>query len=711
MQKAIKIIASIIGLLIILAIAAIICLVSYINPNDYKDKISAKVAAETGRELIIKGEIKWSFFPWLGLQLNQVSLSNAAGFGAQPFAQINQADAKVQLLPLLKGEVNVGTLGLDGLQLNLMKNAQGVTNWQDLTEHSKLTVSNDTTNENSAGKKSDGLKFNIEGIEITNSRISWQNQQKNQTIVISHLNLQSGRLSLTQAIPLTLQFTINSNQPALNGNFDLTGNISGDPTDKIYSVQKLKLTSTLNDKDFAGGKLNLALQGDVKVNLQNETLTIDALNAKMANLQIQGNLQGQQILSNLQLQGQVQIPTFNLKQFLAAVGHSLPARQNPTALTQVSASGTLMATDHSFKLSKLTARLDNTHINGNLAVTDFSKKALAFNLAVDQINLDNYMAAGSGGSSSATANNSGNNTASANSAAADKTLLPVETLRQLNLQGGLQIGSLHLNKLNASAVNLQIKAQNGLINLAPLSAKLYQGNYNGDITLDVRGKTPQITTRTTLSGIQIEPLTRDLVNITQLQMSGAGNINMNIATQGNTANAIINHLNGQGRLALNNGILKGINIPYWVTVGRALIDAKALPPMNQPKQTAFGNMTGTFNITNGLVRNNDLLIDAPSFQAKGSGTANLPTQYLDYKLVLQLLAPDAHKPQGDSIPVKLNGRFSNITPQPDVKDILKQQAKKQVQGRVTDELKKSLGDDTGQAVGDAVNSLVQQFMQ
>lgn len=87
------------------------------------------------------------------------------------------------------------------------------------------------------------------------------------------------------------------------------------------------------------------------------------------------------------------------------------------------------------------------------------------------------------------------------------------------------------------------------------------------------------------------------------------------------------------------------------------------------------------------------------------------TQYLDYKLIVQLLETDTHKPQGDAIPLKVTGNFSDVAVRPVIEDIVKQEATKQIKGRVTSELQKRLGDETGKAVGDAVNNFIQQFGQ
>ena len=77
MKKLLKILgigtALTVALLVLTAIVATVV----IDPNDYREKITDLVKNETGRELLIKGDLSLSFFPWVGLSIGETSLSNA----------------------------------------------------------------------------------------------------------------------------------------------------------------------------------------------------------------------------------------------------------------------------------------------------------------------------------------------------------------------------------------------------------------------------------------------------------------------------------------------------------------------------------------------------------------------------------------------------------------------------------------------------------
>ncbi|MDQ7017292.1 MAG: AsmA family protein, partial [Gammaproteobacteria bacterium] len=81
-----------------------------LDPNEHKTLISEQVEEQTGRNLSIKGNIQLSLFPWLGFELGETSLSNAAGFGNVPFVKLRGAQLKLALLPLLKQQIKINRI-------------------------------------------------------------------------------------------------------------------------------------------------------------------------------------------------------------------------------------------------------------------------------------------------------------------------------------------------------------------------------------------------------------------------------------------------------------------------------------------------------------------------------------------------------------------------------------------------------------------------
>lgn len=554
MKTLIKFLASLIGLIILLFITAIILFVTFVNPNNFKSQISQQVYSHTGRVLTLQGDLHWSFFPWLGLKMNDAILNNAPGFGSQPFAKIAQANVEVKLMPLFQRKIEIGKLDLNGLELHLMKNAKGVNNWQDLSNHVKTNEddpidppNNETTSSNDTSHDSQKFNFSVATIDIRNSLISWDDLQKGQQIILKQLQLHSHDLAENKAFPLDLQFNIQSNQPALTGNVKANSQVLADLAQQKFQFKQLQFTSQLSGPNLPNNTLNLALTG---------------------------------------------------------------------------------------------------------------------NLVFD--------------------------------------------LLQKTMQGLLQSKQLQLGKINASDVVLQFNSKNDIIDFSPIQAKLYQGNYNGNIKINLQNKMPQITSNSNLTGIQAGPLFNDLANVTSVQLTGTGNIDANLTTRGDNGPALLKNLNGEGHLLLNNGALHGINIPYWVNTGRALLSRHQLPSLPTSNQTEFSTLTGTFYIVNGIVQNKDLTLRSPQLNVAGDGSADLINQQLDYQLNAKFSDPNDPQVSETVIPVKISGSFSRPSIRPSLDGIFKTQVKEQFEKHkeaIGSQLNKFLGKNVGEKVKNQLENL------
>lgn len=701
MQKTVRFILVSIIALLLLGFVAIIGLITFINPNDFKPQITAKVQQLTGRTLTLNGEIQWSIFPWLGLQINDAALSNAPGFGDKPFAKIELANVKVKLLPLLKGNLNVGTLKLVGLNLQLAKNARGVSNWQDLTKNSNTETNplSDTSKDQATKKSFFELnQLAISNIEIKESHLNWQDQQKNQAYEINNLNVNSKDMGFNEAFPVDIQFNLKDSKTGSINRIQLTSDITLNANDKTYQLSKLKLFSELNNKEFTNGKIESTLNGDVVANLTNETLTIKQLNAKIANLQLLGTITGQNILSKPFIQGNLQIPAFNLQQFLTALNKD--RKPNNKVLQRVHGQMQIQATPDYLKLNNLTLNVDDSAIMGDAAVNNFAQKAITFNLNINQIDLNHFST-----DNKTTQTTNSNMTSKDLTHSNDDIVFPVDTLKTLNMQGSIKIGQLKVSNIEMNDFASQLIAKNGLITINPISAKLYQGTYTGNLSLDVSNKIPKIISNTTLQNIEAEPLFHDLSNLTHVQVAGTANFNMHIATLGNNKNTLMHNLSGQGRFDLAHGILKGIDIAYWINVGKALARREAPAQANNSKQTPFDTLRGSFTANNGVINNHDLYLHARGIRITGQGNADLIKEYLNYSLDAQPLNPTTDKPQGYAIPIKVDGSFSNISVHPAVDKIIKDVAKEKIKEKVSSELEKRFGKDTGEQLKKSLDAL------
>jgi len=100
-----------------------------IHPAALARWIGSSVKAATGRDINIDGPVELTFFPALGVSAERVSLTNAPWASQTEMVTLKRIEVGIRIWPLLRRRIELGTLRVNGLDLYLQKNREGVQNW------------------------------------------------------------------------------------------------------------------------------------------------------------------------------------------------------------------------------------------------------------------------------------------------------------------------------------------------------------------------------------------------------------------------------------------------------------------------------------------------------------------------------------------------------------------------------------------------------
>ena len=126
-----KVIGALLLILLLLVVGAGFALTQFFDPNDYKDDIRQLAHKHANIELELNGEIGWSLFPWLGLEITDAKIASA-DTPEVPLATLRLLGLSVKVLPLLRKEIQMSDIRVDGLALNLQRDAKGQSNWDNI---------------------------------------------------------------------------------------------------------------------------------------------------------------------------------------------------------------------------------------------------------------------------------------------------------------------------------------------------------------------------------------------------------------------------------------------------------------------------------------------------------------------------------------------------------------------------------------------------
>lgn len=643
-MKALKYICYFIIGVILLILALFASLVLFFNPNNYKSQIESLVKEQANIELNIDGDINWTFYPWLGISIQNTSAASV-DTPDKPFAKIKVLDLSVKLMPLFKGEIQMNDVNINGLTIDLEKDAKGKTNWDKVgetatAEKTEPKTETPTENKTETSTAASNINLNVNSVTINETKIIYKDVQSGQDYQVNNVHLSTGKIVIGQPIIVKLGANFKSAQPKLSTTINLETTVAYDLDAQRYEAKDLNLTSNISGDMFNGKTAKFSANGSLIADLKAKTAAWNKLNLTLDDLKLSGNISATDITgSNPAIKGTLVANTFNLRTVLTDIGISLPAMADSKALTQVGFSTNLSGSTKAVALNDLKLKLDTTNITGSVAVTDLAKQAIKVQLSGDSINVDNYLppvVASKQETKTTTTTTGQGKTVTVNQPAwSTDPLFDPKSLRSLNVDADFSMNQLIVKKLPWQAFNVKVTAKNGVINLQNAGGKLFNGAINVKASLNASSSTPQITLQPTVSNLPIEKLLANQ-EIKDVPIRGIFNLNGNLRTVGLSEASLVKNLNGTANFSVDDGALVGENFEYQVCKAVALVRKQTLTSQFNRTETKFKQLKGSLNFTNGIASNQDLTIAVAGFDAKGKGTFNLQTMMVDYKIGLAL---------------------------------------------------------------------------
>lgn len=644
MMKIVKYILIAIPLLLILVIGAGAFFLYTLDLNSYKSLIVEKAQEATGRELVISGDIGHKLFPRLGLTLGSTTFGNAEGFGDVPMASIEEVDINVAVLPLLKGKIEASKVKLHGLKMNLHKNAQGVTNWDDLIADES---SEGTPEESSETPKVDLV---INGIEITDAELLWQDDQVGTKIQISPFNLITGELVDGKATDVKMDLKLKNAAPVMDASLVVTTKALFDSKAQTLSLQGLDVNLHSTGESFPNGAMDLDLTSNVSGNFATQKYSMQNTDIK-----------------------------------IAGTGDAFPEGKIDVSMqTNIDAD----VANEALSLSSLVVSMLDTKLTGNASVKSFSKPDVKFSLASELLDLDKLLPTSSAEEK-------------AESTPADENQpieLPTKTMRDLRVNGDITVGKLIVSGMTMTNVKATVTAKDGLLQVTPMSMNLYDGTMEGKASIDVRGDTPKYALATDLAGVQIDQLSIDFLGEEKAYMRGVSNLSLDINTVGNSVADLKRALDGNVKLDAGNGALRDAKMA--ANIEKAAAFMKGREPKPTGEEVVFDKLFGTFNIVNGLSDNKDFKFDSPIVFANGEGKVNIAESKTDYTISIGL----SDEPGKYAIPITIKGPFDDLSYGIDL-----QAAIKAKQTAIVEEKKEELKEDFEEKKAEKVEELKEKL--
>ena len=710
----------IIGVVVLVAIAALV--VPMLVPTDYmRDRITEAVRQQTGRELTVAGETSVSIIPDIGVRLGKVKLSNPPAMGKGTMLAMEALNVNLRLLPLLSQRIEVKQFVLDHPVFDLRVDKEGRRNWDfalaagEAERHAEAgaRAARRVLHAQAGGLASGQLQdLKLGDVRIVDGTVKYSDER-------------SGTLQRIDAVNVKLTLPQISEPLEAEGTFD-------------WQREQVAIEGTVASPQ----KLLANEASPVNVNLSSGHMT--------------GAFKGEARLGGGPLaKGRLEGSSPSLRNFAAWLGSPVPT---PGGFGAAKIASDVTATAEVVTLANLRLDMDGMKGQGEATLRlSGAKPHVRSRLVLDKLDLNVFLRpaqidvratprppsdGGAGGGQWA-------ERTGAPASEPDQSL--TDFIEQLNREdesrakksaplvrgwsqraidfSGLALfdadmdlatGALFYDRIKIGKSVLKARVEAGRLTADLNELHLYDGQGRGQLTLYGDRPVPALGAAFNLVNVAALPIMSDALAFNWI--SGRANLTLAISGAGRSQNELVRSLQGNGTVHFTDGAIEGLNIPQMIR-SISLGQLQGVD-RNSRLKTDFSELSGTYTVQNGVVKNSDLQLVGPLVRMGGAGTVDLPREWIDFTLEPRLVA--SLEGQGGEkdlaglvIPFKISGPLDNPGIRPDLERIMQspEEAVKQLGnvvknfkgnkkdlGKVLDNfLGKKSGDSQGtaQSAGDA----------
>ncbi|WP_439134668.1 AsmA family protein [Pseudomaricurvus sp.] len=699
MGSFIRIIAGIVGLVVVLIIGAVLYLTMVLDPNDFRDDIE-KLAAKQGVPLEINGNLSWQWFPTLGLSVEGVKVMT----GDEALLDAQRLAAAVAVMPLFSGNVSIEALEFSGVQVNVWKDKQGRGNWEMLQQSQQLSqeqsqtdtqaeapgaADDSATTETSTGTP---VSLVIERLRLEDTHLIYRDLAAGSRIELSDLNL------------------------SVDG-FDLTG-------------QPFDLQQSATLKLDGQQPLDISSEGRLGFDLEKQYLSMSDLQLEVAANQTPMTLElsGDVALETLAAELDLALKPVNLAKWLTQFGIELPEMSAADALSKVSMSSKVVGNDGAWKLNNLSLKLDDTTFAGHAGIDKNGAMELVLN--GDKLDLDRYLpvpqeevAAAKKEAKQAPAQGAKTSAAGANPLIMSDEPLDLSALKDLDASAAITLAQLTAKQLDFTDLVFKLNAKSGLVNLQTVSAALDQGKFNLNGSLDARQKASKVALKGDLTGLELKPLLVLFMDEERVSGNAGGDLTLN--TQGQSLRQWQKNVAANLNLNAAELTFSGVDIERNACQLAALVNGKPSPDLQWKGLTKLLDVKSSLALNGEVLTIQSLSAGVENLGVKANGTLNYVTGKFDVPLSIAFVGEaDPNRDcqirdrwRNKDLPLRCKGSLDTVSAgscgvdSKRINDLLADEAKDELKDKLQEKLQEKLNESSDDGESDSKEEAVKSLLK
>ncbi len=225
----------------------------------------------------------------------------------------------VRVLPLLRKDVQMSAIRVEGLSLDLVRDKQGKGNWENIGKPAQpqAPAAPSATPPAADGKGAQAqapeqapqndsprtpIKLDIDSLNVNNARVTYTDEASGKRYNVEGIELSTGAIREGSSIPLKLNAYLGTNQPVVRVKTELTGNLRFDTALRRYQLEDARLSGEASGEPLQGKTATFSAQGQLLLDQSAQIAEWNGLKLSVNQLRALGELKAREAGQGHQVQ-------------------------------------------------------------------------------------------------------------------------------------------------------------------------------------------------------------------------------------------------------------------------------------------------------------------------------------------------------------------------------------------------------------------------
>ncbi|QJB57591.1 AsmA family protein [Pseudodesulfovibrio sp. zrk46] len=353
----------------------------YVDTDEFRERFVGMLEQVTGEKVTLEGEFNIALYPTISLEI--IDLVVGGDGDSLPLAKFNNLQVSARLMPLLSERLELRTIVVEGMVVNLVLGRDGILNWQKLIDNQIATYSKYSDKSESA------RIISLDGFEVLSASIVFRDENDSDAYSFSGIELRTGEIAPGNDISFSAKSNFSWQNGAVKSDFILKGVLDFSQNGHILLTDSNIYASVGGDFLPEGANpgeitASLVVDGDKR------SIFLDDVRMRFLGVRAEASLKSGDWEDNLSAQGHIKVRSFVPADILLRYFPNIPISEIK-GLQSSSFTSFFKVNDTGIELNQLQAIVDDISVQGHFKIEDFQHPKSSFSLRATDVDLDRYL--------------------------------------------------------------------------------------------------------------------------------------------------------------------------------------------------------------------------------------------------------------------------------------------------------------------------------